>query len=63
VGLDVASRFFETTGARSAHGALRLDRFWRNLRLQTLHDPLDYKLQEIGSWVLHGEVPAPSFYS
>lgn len=62
-GLDVASRFFETTGARSTHGALRLDRFWRNLRVQTLHDPVDYKLQEIGHWLLHGEAPAPSFYS
>ncbi|MFT4267438.1 MAG: acyl-CoA dehydrogenase family protein [Xenophilus sp.] len=63
VGLDVSSRLFETTGARSTHGALRLDRFWRNLRVQTLHDPVDYKLQEIGDWALNGDVPAPSFYS
>lgn len=63
VGLDVSSRLFETTGARATHGALRLDRFWRNLRVQTLHDPVDYKLQEIGHWVLSGEAPAPSFYS
>lgn len=63
VGLDVASRFFETTGARATHGALRLDRYWRNLRTQTLHDPVDYKLQELGHWALHGEAPTPSFYS
>lgn len=63
VGLDVTSRLFETTGARTTHGALRLDRFWRNLRTQTLHDPVDYKLQELGDWALHGKVPAPSFYS
>ncbi len=63
VGLDVSSRLFETTGARATHGALRLDRFWRNLRTQTLHDPVDYKLQELGDWALHGKVPTPSFYS
>lgn len=62
-GLDVASRLFETTGARATHGALRLDRYWRNLRVQTLHDPVDYKLQDIGNWVLNGQAPAPSFYS
>lgn len=62
-GLDVASRLFETTGARATHGALRLDRFWRNLRVQTLHDPVDYKLRELGDWTLNGELPAPSFYS
>lgn len=63
VGLDVSSRLFETTGARATHGALRLDRFWRNLRVQTLHDPVDYKLREIGDWALNGEAPTPSFYS
>ncbi len=63
VGLDVTSRLFETSGARATQGALRLDRFWRNLRTQTLHDPVDYKLQELGDWALHGTVPSPSFYS
>jgi alkylation response protein AidB-like acyl-CoA dehydrogenase len=63
VGLDLTSRLFETTGARATHGALRLDRFWRNLRTQTLHDPVDYKLQELGDWALNGEAPVPSFYS
>ena len=63
VGLELTSRLFETTGARATHGALRLDRFWRNLRTQTLHDPVDYKLQELGDWALHGKAPSPSFYS
>ena len=63
VGLDVSSRLFETTGARAVHGALRLDRFWRNLRTQTLHYPVDYKLQELGEWTLSGRWPTPSFYS
>ncbi|RMX08697.1 monooxygenase [Corticibacter populi] len=63
VGLDLTSRIFEVTGARATHAALRLDRFWRNLRTQTLHDPLHYKLQELGDWALNGDYPAPSFYS
>ena len=62
-GLDLSSRLFEVTGARATHGALRLDRFWRNLRTQSLHDPIDYKLNELGQWALHEQAPAPSFYS
>jgi len=62
-GLDIGSRLFEVSGARSTQGALRLDRFWRNLRTQTLHDPLDYKLKELGEWALNEVLPVPSFYS
>ncbi|AIP34334.1 hypothetical protein DR64_8565 [Paraburkholderia xenovorans LB400] len=62
-GLDLSSQLFDVAGARATHGALRLDRFWRNLRTQTLHDPIDYKLQEIGEWALNDELPTPSFYS
>ncbi|WP_145013046.1 acyl-CoA dehydrogenase family protein [Pseudomonas oryzihabitans] len=62
-GLDLASRLFEVGGARATAGALRLDRYWRNLRTQTLHDPVDYKLQELGDWALNDALPTPSFYS
>ncbi|MBV8048178.1 MAG: acyl-CoA dehydrogenase family protein, partial [Paludibacterium sp.] len=62
-GLDLTSRMFEVTGARATTAALRLDRFWRNLRVHSLHDPLDYKLQELGDWALNGQYPIPSFYS
>ncbi|MBK4241987.1 hypothetical protein JJP57_23915, partial [Enterobacter hormaechei] len=41
--LFVAQELFEATGARSTKAALALDRFWRNARTHTLHDPLDYK--------------------
>jgi alkylation response protein AidB-like acyl-CoA dehydrogenase len=63
VGLDLTTRLFEVAGARATQGALRLDRFWRNLRTQTLHDPVDYKLQELGEWALNDTLPSPSFYS
>ncbi|UXM99652.1 acyl-CoA dehydrogenase family protein [Xanthomonas hortorum pv. pelargonii] len=63
VGLEVCSKLFEVTGARATHAALRLDRYWRNLRTQTLHDPVDYKLRELGEWALCQQPPTPSFYS
>ena len=62
-GLEICSRLFEVTGARSTHASLRLDRHWRNLRTQTLHDPLDYKLHELGDWALNQSLPVPTFYS
>ncbi|NWA02992.1 acyl-CoA dehydrogenase family protein [Pseudomonas gingeri] len=62
-GLELCSKLFEVTGARSTHASLRLDRHWRNLRTQTLHDPLDYKLQELGDWALNQTLPIPTFYS
>ena len=62
-GLDLCNRMFEVTGARSTHAALRLDRYWRNLRTQTLHDPLDYKIRELGDWALNQTPPQPTFYS
>lgn len=62
-GLDTASRIFETMGARSTAQKHGFDRFWRNLRTHTLHDPVDYKLREIGAYALNGEYPTPSFYS
>ncbi len=62
-GLDVCSRIFEVAGARATTATLRLDRYWRNLRVYTLHDPADYKLKDLGDWALNKRYPAPSFYS
>ncbi len=62
-GLDAASRLFEITGARATAATYGLDRFWRNLRTHTLHDPVDYKLRELGQWALGDRWPAPTFYS
>src|SRR5580698_4662354 len=62
-GLQITSRMFEVMGARAAAGPARIDRFWRNLRTHTLHDPVDYKIRELGDWVLNHQLPKPSFYS
>lgn len=61
--LFVTQNVFQVMGARATTAQLNLDRFWRNVRTQTLHDPIDYKYQEVGEWVLTGKVPDPSFYS
>jgi len=61
--LEVSGRMFEVLGARATAAKLRFDRFWRNARTHTLHDPVDHKLAELGAWRLTGQVPKPSFYS
>ena len=62
-GLSIANRMFEVMGARATTGSLGLDRYWRNLRTQTLHDPVEYKIAELGEWALNDRIPTPSFYS
>lgn len=61
--LTITSAIFEVMGARATSGQYRFDRFWRNARTLTLHDPLDYKAREVGDGVLNGRWPVPSFYS
>jgi alkylation response protein AidB-like acyl-CoA dehydrogenase len=61
--LDVSSRVFEVMGARATSTSQRFDRFWRNARTLTLHDPLSHKVREAGDWFLNGRYPTPSFYS
>ncbi|OMF20299.1 monooxygenase [Paenibacillus sp. FSL H8-0548] len=56
--LEVTSRIFEVMGARSATISHGFDRFWRNVRTHTLHDPVEYKLRSVGSWLLTGSVPS-----
>lgn len=63
VGLDITSRMFEVMGARATTGRYGFDRYWRNLRTFTLHDPVDYKVQDVGNWVLNEQLPKPNFYS
>jgi alkylation response protein AidB-like acyl-CoA dehydrogenase len=62
-GLSVANDMFEVMGARATSAGARFDRFWRNLRTHTLHDPVDYKFRELGDFALNERLPTPSFYS
>ncbi|MGW7019654.1 acyl-CoA dehydrogenase family protein [Streptomyces decoyicus] len=63
VGLEVTQRIFEVTGARSTASVEGLDRFWRNIRTHTLHDPVAYKRREVGRFVLDGALAEPTWYS
>jgi alkylation response protein AidB-like acyl-CoA dehydrogenase len=63
VALDVTARIFELTGARSTAAHHRFDRYWRNVRTHTLHDPVFYKAREVGDFTLNDRVPEPSLYS
>lgn len=62
-GLDITTRMFQVMGARSTSAKYGFDRYWRDLRTFTLHDPVDYKLHSIGNWVLNQEMPIVSQYS
>ncbi len=59
VGLEVTPRIYEVTGARSTANAYGLDRFWRDIRIHTLHDNQNYKLRSIGDYVLNGAAHEP----
>jgi alkylation response protein AidB-like acyl-CoA dehydrogenase len=63
VGLNITNRIFEVMGARATSKKHGFDRYWRNLRTFTLHDPVDYKVRDIGNWALNDELPKPSFDS
>ncbi len=63
VGTDITSRVFELTGSRSTATQYGFDRYWRDLRTFTLHDPVDYKLKDIGNWLLNQEFPVATQYS
>ena len=56
VGLRVTSGVFEVTGARATGRKVGLDRFWRDIRTHSLHDPVAYKNRELGRYVLLDEV-------
>jgi len=63
LGLELTSKIFDVMGTRSTHSRYGFDRYWRNLRTFTLHDPVDYKVKAIGDWVLNDQFPTPDFYS
>jgi len=61
--LEITSQVFEAMGARATASRYGFDRFWRNVRVHSLHDPLDYKVRDIGQWLTSGVAPTPSMYS
>jgi alkylation response protein AidB-like acyl-CoA dehydrogenase len=63
VALDVASRIFDLMGARSTSNRYGFDRFWRNVRTHTLHDPIAYKAREVGNFALNRRITPDPLYT
>jgi alkylation response protein AidB-like acyl-CoA dehydrogenase len=61
--LRVTAGVFEVTGAKATSQKVGLDRFWRDVRTHTLHDPVAYKNRELGRFQLLDEVPEPTWYT
>lgn len=56
--LDLTSQLFNSLGASASTTAKQLDRFWRNARVVSSHNPLIYKEKVIGDWEVNRE-PLP----
>lgn len=52
-----ANKLIELGGARSTLEAYGLDRYWRNARTHSLHDPVRWKYHHIGNFYLNGALP------
>ncbi len=60
---ETTAKVFEFVGARGTATKYAFDRFWRNARTLTLHDPIVYKAREVGAHFLTGEQPPFTGYS
>ncbi|MCF1480821.1 MULTISPECIES: SfnB family sulfur acquisition oxidoreductase [Rhizobium/Agrobacterium group] len=52
-----ATKLIELGGARSTLEAYGLDRYWRNARTHSLHDPVRWKYHHIGNFYLNDQLP------
>lgn len=57
IAIESTNRLFELAGTASTNRALGLDRFWRNARVHTLHDPVRWKYAIVGDYYLNGRRP------
>ena len=55
--LDLTSKLFNALSASAASSSKSLDRFWRNARTVSSHNPLIYKEKSIGDWEINGTEP------
>ena len=62
-GLEIGTRVFDLTGARSTANSVGLDIHWRNIRTHSLHDPIAHKRAEVGRYALLGQIPEPTWYT
>lgn len=55
--LEAANRLFELGGTSATVGRQGLERFWRNARTHTLHDPVRWKYHAVGNFYLNDRLP------
>ncbi|VVE34638.1 SfnB family sulfur acquisition oxidoreductase [Pandoraea iniqua] len=55
--LLASTKLFELSGTGATLADQGLDRFWRNARTHTLHDPVRWKYHAVGNYVLNGVRP------
>ena len=61
--LKAGEGLFQMCGSASTLDKLNLGRHWRNARTLSLHDPIHYKQQVVGDYVISGRFPPVSFYT
>ncbi|HVV90004.1 MAG TPA: acyl-CoA dehydrogenase family protein, partial [Solirubrobacterales bacterium] len=57
VGPRAAASIFDADGIEAVLGDARLDRWWRNSRVHSLHDPARLRARDVGAYLLFGEPP------
>ena len=57
IALKAGSRLFELAGSGASLAEHNLDRFWRNARTHTLHDPVRWKFHAVGNYYLNDTLP------
>ncbi|HEX8604978.1 MAG TPA: SfnB family sulfur acquisition oxidoreductase [Pseudoduganella sp.] len=55
--LLITNKLFELAGTRSTAPEHGLDRLWRDARTHTLHDPVRWRLFDVGNFYVNGKVP------
>lgn len=57
IAIEATNRLFELAGTRATLVHHNLDRYWRNARVHTLHDPVRWKYFHVGNFYLNGVNP------
>ncbi|MDH0303721.1 MULTISPECIES: acyl-CoA dehydrogenase family protein [unclassified Pseudomonas] len=55
--LKISSDLFSLLGASASLSKWNLDRFWRDARVHTTHDPIRWRLHNVGNYYLNGVDP------
>lgn len=56
-GLLAANKLLELSGTSATLAEDDFDRYWRNVRTHTLHDPVRWKYQAVGNYYLNDRLP------